>query len=121
MFLKRALDFFLLIVLITLLFQSCDNTNDNILSGTVTYIDSISGLEEYADEAFVGLYKDKALTEPVDSMYSDSEGEYLFYPVNIGSYYLNSFININGTLYTGTESVSISMNSNKTQNITLTH
>ena len=121
MFLNKTLGFLLLFISITLLFQSCDNTSDNILSGTVTYIDSISGLEEYADEAFVGLYKDKALSEPVDSMYSDSDGEYLFYPVNIGSYYLNSYININGTLYTGTESVSISINSNKTQNIILIH
>ena len=118
---KRILYLLLFFIVVSFLFQSCDNANDNILSGTVTYIDSVSGSEEYANEAFVGLYKDQTLSEPVDSIYSDSEGEYQFYPVNYGSYYLYSVLSLNGTLYTGNVSVNVNMNSNKTQNLILIH
>jgi hypothetical protein len=118
-FLNKTLYPLLFFIIVTILFQSCDNANDNILSGTITYVDSISGIEEYANEAFVGLYKDQNLTQPIDSMYSDSEGEYLFYPVNYGSYYLFSAINLNGTLYNGIVSVNVNMNSTKTQNLVL--
>ena len=121
MFFKKTLYPLLFFIVVTILLQSCDNANDNILSGTITYVDSISGLEVYANEAFIGLYKDQNLTEPLDSMYSDSEGEYLFYPVNYGSYYLYSELSLNSTSYTDTVSVNVNMNSTKTQNLILKH
>ncbi len=121
MFLKKTLYPLLFFIVVTILFQSCDNANDNILSGTITYVDSVSGLEEYANEAFVGLYKDQNLTESLDSIFSDSEGEYLFYPVNYGTYYLYSTLSLNNTKYTGIVSVNVNMNSTKTQNLILKH
>jgi hypothetical protein len=108
----------ILLTLIIAVITGC-RRNDNQLSGKLTYKGAITGIEYKANGAYIGLYIDSDLDFLVYSTFADSDGNYSFYPVDKGDYYVYSSITIAGILYEKLSTVSIKANSTLNKNLLL--
>lgn len=87
----------LLFFITTVLLSSCTK-DESELRGQITYIGAITGIEYYADGARVYLVN-STTDENYTSTTTDASGNYQFYPVPDGSYYIDAEITVNGIDY----------------------
>jgi len=95
---KNKITLLAFLVIINISFSSCKKDESKI-SGQITYIGAISGTEYYADGATVYLMKTETTYSKKTT--ADTQGNYEFYPVADGTYFIKAEITVNLITYTG--------------------
>lgn len=87
--------------MIVLMLTSGCAKNDTIISGTISYIADLDGVEYLADGATVYLMVQGSTTEYALTTTTDADGKYSFYPVDDGSYYVEAEYSYGLSNYSG--------------------
>ena len=95
---KKVLTLVSLILFATIIFSGCVKDESEI-SGEVSYIGAITGIEYIAEGATVYLMTSE--TEYAEKTTADSDGKYSFYPIVDGTYFIEAEITVNLIDYSG--------------------
>jgi len=92
---------FIIFTFTTLFLGSCKK-NDNSVSGVITYVGAVSGIEYKASGAVVYLMVNN--TDYIEKTTTDADGAYVFYPVDDGEYHIEAEVTVNLIDYDGKSS-----------------
>jgi hypothetical protein len=102
---KKIVFITVLSVLFMVALSSCKK-EESVISGQITYIGSLTGIEYYAEGAEVYLYYGSTeLDDEPTKVIADENGNYSFPNLWDGNWQIYATITVNGFTYSGTSSI----------------
>jgi hypothetical protein len=115
----KKIKFNLSIILFSLFIGACAK-DDSVVSGRISYVGAISGIEYKGNGADVFLYYGSNTSgTPIQTTKANSEGDYSFSNLAEGMCSVKATIRVNAINYSGTSSVYVSGKDLKTLNLKL--